>query len=126
MEQNTIKKITLVSFLGLGAIAYIVTEVLFRSFASAFSVVQRLYSTDLAGHGIPIAVAVLLFSILFFNSKTNVWAEEVISEVSKVVWPSRKDTVGMTIVVCVMVFIASAILFLFDNLAQMFVKLIVQ
>src|SRR5688572_22533612 len=119
MEQSTVKKVTLVSFLAFGALAYIVTEVLFRSFASAFGVVQRLYSMDIASHGIPIAVGVLLFSILFFSKKANVWAEEVVLEVSKVVWPSRKDTVGMTIVVCVMVFIASIILFMFDNLAQM-------
>ncbi|OFZ11249.1 MAG: preprotein translocase subunit SecE [Bdellovibrionales bacterium RBG_16_40_8] len=54
------------------------------------------------------------------------WAENIILETSKVVWPSRKDTIAMTIVVCVFVAIASVLLFVIDNVSRELVNLIIQ
>lgn len=118
MDKQAIKKITTVSFLGASALTWLVIDVLFKALAGAFGPVQRLYSNYVISHGLPLVSAVLVFAVLQFNPRIVNWAEEVILEVSKVVWPSRKDTMGMTIVVVVMVLIASAILFVFDNLAR--------
>jgi preprotein translocase subunit SecE len=43
-----------------------------------------------------------------------VWGDEVILEIKKVIWPSRKDTVAMSIVVVVMVIISGLIVSSFD------------
>jgi preprotein translocase subunit SecE len=54
---------------------------------------------------------------LQFNSKVLVWGDEVVVEIRKVVWPSKKDTTGMTVVVIVMVLISSLIIAAFDFLS---------
>ena len=51
---------------------------------------------------------------LQFNKNILVWADEVIAEIKKVVWPPTKDTRGMTIVVVIMVLISSVIVSVFD------------
>jgi len=126
MEKNAIKKVTSLGFLGAGALTYITVNVLFRSLAGAFGPVQRLYSIDWVNHGLPIVMAVAVFLLLQLNEKTVIWAEEVILEVSKVVWPSRRDTTAMTIVVCIFVGIASILLLVIDFMAQNLVKMIIQ
>jgi len=126
MEKQTIKKVTTMSFLGSGILAYVVVNVLFKTLAGAFGPVQKIYSIDWANHGLPILAAVLAFGFLQFNSKTVGWAEDVIMEVSKVVWPSQRDTVAMTIVVCIFVCVASLLLLVIDFLAHNLVQIILQ
>ena len=126
MEKQTIKKIRAVSFLALGLLAWVTVSVLFRALAGSFAVVQGLYSNELLAHGLPIAVGVAVFLYLQLSERANTLAEEVILEVSKVNWPARKDVVGMTIVVIVMVAIASLLLLGVDTVAREIVKLLVE
>lgn len=126
MEKQTIKKITTLSFLCAAALAYVVVNVLFKSLAGAFSVVQKFYGMDVFSHGLPIVVAVALFFTLQFNSKLLTWAEDVVVEISKIVWPSHRDTSAMTMVVCVFVGIACAALLVIDFVAQHFVEFIIR
>ncbi len=126
MEKQTIKKVTTLSFLGAALVTYIAISILFKSLAAAFGPVQRLYSMDVVSHGLPLISAVLVFAVLQFNGRILLWAEDVITEISKVVWPSRKDTTAMTIVVCVFVGIASIVLVLIDFLSQNLISLVVQ
>lgn len=118
MEKQLVKKMTTLGFLTAGFLSYLTINILFRSAAGVLPLAQRMYSIDMVGHGVPIAFGLLVFLLLQFNPKTLLWAEEVVLEVSKVVWPSQKDTVGMTIVVCVFVAIASALLVVIDFVAQ--------
>jgi preprotein translocase SecE subunit len=88
---------------------------LLKALSGAFGIIaQALMNYDWFKHGLPVVVALALFASLQFNSKFLVWADEVIAEVKKVVWPPLKDTRGMTIVVIVMVFISSIIISVFD------------
>lgn len=125
MEKSTVSKISTMSFLGAGILTWLVVGILFRTLAGAFGAVQKLYGVDLLNHGLPLVAGALVFIVLQFSPKITVWAEEVILEVSKVVWPTQKDTVGMTIVVIIMVLIASAILFIFDNIARLIMSFII-
>jgi preprotein translocase subunit SecE len=125
MEKQLVKKVSTVSFLGAGLVSWLVVGIIFRALAGAFGSVQRLYGMDIFSHGLPLAVGVLVFVSLQFNPKVLEWAENVILEISKVVWAPRKDIVGMTIVTIVMVLIASVILFLFDNIARLVIDSII-
>jgi preprotein translocase SecE subunit len=125
MEKQATRKIITLSFLAAALIAYVVVNVLFKSFAGAFGVVQKLYSIEIVSHGLPILTAVVVFAVLQFNKGILEWAEDVVVEVSKVVWPSRKDTVSMTIVVCVFVGFSSLVLIAIDTGAHELVKLII-
>jgi preprotein translocase subunit SecE len=126
MDKQSSRKIMTLSFLGAAGVLYVVVNVLFKTLAGAFGPVQRLYSNVVFSNGIPVVAAILLFAILQFNPKILNWAEEVIIEVSKVVWPSRKDTVVMTVVVCVFVGIASLLLVVIDFMAKNLIQFIIR
>ncbi|MCB0419471.1 MAG: preprotein translocase subunit SecE [Bdellovibrionales bacterium] len=123
MDKELNKKIITVSFAAAAALTAVVIRVLMQTTAASFGAVQRLWAQEWFQHGIPVAIALVLFFFLQFNKKILVWADEVVSELLKVVWPSRKDTTAMTIVTCVMLMISASLLFVFDivsrNITQM-------
>ena len=59
-------------------------------------------------------------------AKTNPaqFIQEVRQEVSRVTWPSRKETLTMTAMVFVMVFIAAGFFFLIDQMFSAGVRLV--
>jgi preprotein translocase subunit SecE len=61
------------------------------------------------------AGAVIVFVVLRRQPKVNEFGLEVITELSKVTWPTRKETVISTGVIMVMVGIAAILLFVFDT-----------
>lgn len=121
MENSNSKIITVCFALG-GGIAGVVTHLLIKAFSSAFGIVARFADTDLVRHGLPVVVGLGLFAALQLNPKVKAWADEVIIEVKKVVWPSRKDTTAMTIVVLIMVAISSVIISTFDMASGVLLK----
>jgi preprotein translocase subunit SecE len=50
------------------------------------------------------------------NAAANQFLNEVVQELSKVTWPTRKETVMSTGVACILVVICAAVLLLFDTL----------
>jgi preprotein translocase subunit SecE len=88
-----------------------------KAFSGAFGFIARLHDLDIVKHGFPVLIGLGLFVYLQFNSKVLVWGDEVVVEIRKVVWPSKKDTTGMTVVVIVMVLISSLIIAAFDFLS---------
>jgi preprotein translocase subunit SecE len=113
MEKTNSKIITL-CFAISGIITGLMLSLLIKAFSGAFAVVARASASDLFRHGLPILVGFVVFAALQFNPKVHKWAEEVVIEVRKVVFPSRKDVTAMTIVVVVMVLISSVIISSFD------------
>lgn len=107
-------KILTVSFAAAAGLIGLTLSLLIRAFTGVFPVMARLAGEDWFRHGIPVGVGFVVFLVLQLNPKVLTWGDEVISEVRKVVWPSRKETTAMTIVVCIMVLISSAIVTSFD------------
>ena len=60
------------------------------------------------------AMGVATFLVLWRNARVVTYINEVITELGKVVWPDRKETVLSTGVVSVLVAICAVILFIFD------------
>jgi preprotein translocase subunit SecE len=52
------------------------------------------------------------------------FAQQVRQEVSRVTWPSRKETMVTTLMVFVMVFVAAAFFFIVDQVMSQAVRLI--
>lgn len=102
------------SFLVISALIGFTIATLLQVFSGAFGFVARAMESDLVRHGLPITIAVALFLYLQLNKGILTWADEVIAEIKKVVWPPLKDVRGMTIIVVVMVFISSIIVSTFD------------
>lgn len=63
-----------------------------------------------------IGLGVITGLTLYFNDKSNAFMNEVVLEMSRVTWPTQKDTTAATIWVVVFVLIAGAILGAFDSL----------
>lgn len=116
MEKVNQKILTL-SFLIFSALISVSFSLLMKTFAGSFGVVARLHDLDIIKHGLPVLIGLALFVYLQFNSKVLAWGDEVVVEIKKVVWPSKKDTTGMTVVVIVMVLISSLIITAFDFLS---------
>lgn len=114
MENNNSKIITL-SFLIAGVLfGFVLSVLLGTAEAIATGSIARFLANDFVRHGSPVVLGAVLFFVLQFNKKVVTWADEVVTEIKRVVWPSRKDTVAMTIVVCVMLIISGLVLGLMD------------
>ena len=112
--EETSKKIITVSFLIAAGLAALIVRVLLETAAGAVGFMAKYYALDLVQHGIPVGVGLLTFILLQFNSKVVAWADEVVLEVSKVVWPSQRDTIAGAITACAMLLLAGVVLGLFD------------
>lgn len=112
--DNSNSKIVTLSFLTFSALVGFTVATLLKVFSGAFGVVAKAMELDIFRHGLPVVTALGLFAYLQFNKKILTWADEVIAEVKKVVWPPKKDTRGMTIIVVIMVLISSVIVSVFD------------
>ncbi len=112
--DKTNSKIMTVSFAVASALLGLTINLLIKAFSGAFGVVARFADNDLVRHVLPVAVGVVVFAALQFNPKVVAWGNDVILEIRKIVWPNRKDTTAMTIVVVIMVLISSVIISTFD------------
>jgi preprotein translocase subunit SecE len=125
MEKTNSKILTL-SFAIAGALVGLTSHLLLKAFAGAFGVVARFADSDIVRHGLPIALGFVVFAALQFNPRVTSWAEEVVLEVRKIVWPSRKDVTAMTIVCVVMVLISSVIISSFDMISGFFINFLMK
>ena len=114
LNSNSNSKIVTLCVVAFSILIGFTLSTLLKALSGAFGVIAQAMNYDWFKHGLPVVVALALFASLQFNSKFLVWADEVIAEIKKVVWPPFKDTRGMTIVVIVMVFISSIIISVFD------------
>ncbi|MGZ3769367.1 MAG: preprotein translocase subunit SecE [Bdellovibrio sp.] len=121
MEKTNSKILTL-SFAIAAILIGLTTSLLIKAFAGAFGVVARLADSDVIRHGFPVVLGLVLFSLLQFNPRVLAWGEDVVAEIRKVVWPSRKDTVAMTIACVIMVLISSVIVSSFDLISGFFIN----
>ncbi|MBX2995876.1 MAG: preprotein translocase subunit SecE [Bdellovibrionaceae bacterium] len=122
--DKTNSKVLTMSFAIFGVLCAVTLHLLIKAFGSAFGVIARLSDSDLVRHGLPVAFGLIIFLVLQFSPKVLAWGDEVVSEIRKVVWPSRKDVTAMTIVVCVMVLISSVIVTSFDFMSGYMVTML--
>lgn len=121
MEKANSKILT-ISFASAAILVGLTLSLLIKAFAGAFGVVAKLADSDLIRHGLPVVVGLAVFAALQFNPRVLVWGEEVVVEIRKVVWPSRKDTTAMTIACVIMVLISSVIISSFDLISGFFIN----
>jgi preprotein translocase subunit SecE len=70
--------------------------------------------SDIPVLALSVLLAIVLVVVLWKRKKARTFAEESAAELSKVTWPSRKETYANTVVVIVTSVIAAIILFVFD------------
>ena len=125
MEASN-RKIITVSFVLIAALVWIVSGLLLETAGATLGIVARAMDNDLFRHGLPMALAAVTFLVLQFKKDYVVFTDEVVTEIKKVVFPSRKDTTAMTIVVTIMLLISGFLLWLFDVLSGYGMSLLVR
>lgn len=124
MDQSN-KKIVTLSFLIFGAIsAYIISSII-KILEASISFFASLSGNEFFTHGFPVAVGILVFAYLQINKKTNKWGEEIVIEIRKMVWRTGKDTVAVTVAVCIMVLISGVVLGLLDYLSSKLINYLI-
>lgn len=124
MENSNHKYIT-ICFVGIGICTAYVISVIMETLSRTWILFARYLQGDLIIHGLPVTLGIMMFLLLQFNPRIVQRADEVIVEVQKVVWPSKKDTMGMTIVVTIMLIISGILLGLFDLISSYVVNYMV-
>jgi preprotein translocase subunit SecE len=116
--ENTNNKVITVSFMVAAILAGIVVSVLMETLAAVtVGAAGRFFAQEFVRHGLPVASGLVLFFVLQFNKSVTLWADEVVTEIRRVVWPSRKETSSMTVVVCVMLLASGLAFGLLDALS---------
>jgi preprotein translocase subunit SecE len=125
MDEKSNQNIINFGFVSAGALAWFLTGVILDVLAGTFGSVARFRNIPAVQHGLPVGLGIITFLILFLNKNIHTWADECVTEVRKVVWPSRKDTFAMTAVVCVMVLVSGMAFGVFDFFASQLIKVFV-
>lgn len=124
--EKTINKIMMVSFVCGAAFVGYTVQVMSALLSNSWPVYARLTDSEVVANLIPVVVAISVFVYFFASKNIRTWANEVIVEVSKVVWPSKKDTTAMTIFVCFFMIMSGILLGIFDLISGRLIKLIIE
>lgn len=123
------KKIVIICLIIAAFFVYLVASQLFGYIFDAFDVVvpslelTRDFQLTIA-HLIGLGVAGLAFVIVLVNARAMTYLQDVVVELSKVVYPTPKESAQSAVVVIVMVGIATLILAFFDWVWSGFTQMI--
>ena len=124
--ESTNGKIITVSFMTLGILVGVTVSVFLETLVGITTgSINRAFANDWVRHGVPVIAGFSVFFGAQFNPKVMSWADEVTSELRRIVWPSRKDTTAMTVVVCIMLLISGLLLGLLDMVSGSFIDWLV-
>ncbi len=104
------------SYLAVAALVGYIFFALGLKLSGSFDWEARVQNIELIFRIASIAVAGLIFLSLYKNDRSNQFMNEVVTELSRVTWPTQKETASATIVVMIMVLISGMILGLLDYL----------
>lgn len=116
MKQENLKIVT-ISFVSLAFLAGFVAKVLFEILAVSVGFFAAFYSQDIFRHGIPFVVGVGVFLYCQMKKEVRILVDEVVTEVKKVVWPTKKELYAMSFVVSLILILSGVVLGIFDLIA---------
>lgn len=123
MDKQNINKAVTFSFAAAAVLVWWVTRVVLETLAAGVPAISKLKSYNIIGIEVyqvilPVIIAFIAFVYLKMSTKKRIWAEEVVLETTKVVWPPKKDVQISTVVVSIMLIISGIILFGMDALSS--------
>jgi len=114
--ENQYQKWVNLSYLALAVLLGYVVFSLGAKIVGVYDLEARVRNIDLIMRGISVALAGILFLVLYWNEQANQFMNEVMVELSRVTWPTQKETTNATMIVIVMVVVSGMILGLLDYL----------
>ena len=110
-------KIVTISFVVFSFLAGFVVKILFETLAVSVGFFAGFYGQDIFRHGIPFLSGLGLFVYFQIKKDVRTLADEVVTEVKKVVWPTKKELYAMSFVVCMILVLSGVVLGIFDLVA---------
>jgi preprotein translocase subunit SecE len=115
MESQFQKWVNL-SYLATAALLGYLVFALSTKLVGVYDLETRVHSIGLILQIAAVVIAGIAFLVLYQNDDANQFMNEVMLELSRVSWPTTKETSSSTVVVMIMVLICGVILGLFDYL----------
>lgn len=112
--ENQYRKWVTFSYVAVGALLWFLFSRFGHYVAASFDLEARVRNIDIILQISSIVVGTLAFVILYSNQKANQFMGEVVVELSRVTWPTQKETTNATIVSIIMVLISGMVLGLLD------------
>jgi len=107
------------------ALAILVGYIVFSGgmkISGTYDLEARVRNIELLMRILSIVCGALLFLFLYKHEKSNQFMNEVVVELSRVTWPTQKETTSATIVVIIFVIISGLVLGLFDYIWTVVMK----
>ncbi|MBI5139198.1 preprotein translocase subunit SecE, partial [Candidatus Nomurabacteria bacterium] len=82
--------------------------------AGVYDLETKIRNIEIIIRIVSIISGVVLFVVLYRNVEVNQFMNEVVTELSRVTWPTQKETSSATVVVIIMVIISGLLLGLLD------------
>lgn len=117
--ENDRQKWVYLSFLAVSAlVSYIAYALLYRLAGSydLEALIRRFIELDVFVTLLSVFIGLILFLYLYRSDPTNQFMNEVVAELSRVTWPTPKDTFRATAVVMIMVIICGIMLGFIDSI----------
>ncbi|MBK9293077.1 MAG: preprotein translocase subunit SecE [Oligoflexia bacterium] len=125
MTEDNKKIITVTYALSCVLLGFVVS-LLMSLLATHFAFFARLETQTVFSNGVPVVVGLATFLFLQFNPTTVDFLDGVIGELKKVVWPTKKDTWLMTIVVVITLILSGVLVGLYDLFWAKVIELVVK
>jgi len=121
METRYQKWVT-VSYLAAAVLVGYVVFALSQRLAGVYDLETRVRNVELILRGVSVLLAAIFFFVLLRHQKANTFMNEVMVELSRVSWPTQKETTSATMIVLVMVIISGVLLGFLDYLWTVLLK----
>ncbi len=123
--ENQYQKWVNLSYLAVAAIVGYIAFSAATYVVGTYDLETRIRNVDLVIRGGVIVLAGILFVGLYRHERVNEFMNEVMTELSRVTWPTQKETSSATVVVIVMVLISGMLLGLLDYIWTSLLKMVV-
>lgn len=113
--ENQYQKIVNITYLAFAALVAFILLSGMMKIANTYDLESKVKSIDLIIRGLSLVIGGALFFGLYRNPKVNSFMNDVVVELlTKVTWPTSRDTMIATVIVIITVVIAGIVLALFD------------
>jgi preprotein translocase subunit SecE len=122
--ENQYQKWVNLSYLALAALVGYILFALAIRLVGVYDLETRVQNVELIVRGASVGLGGLVFLILWRHERVNQFMNEVMIELSRVTWPTQKETSSATFVVIVMVLISGAVLGFLDYVWTQLLRLV--
>ena len=128
METSQHQKWVNLSYLAVAMLVGYVFFAIATKLIGTYDLESRLgvHHIELVAQGVSVAISAIVMFALWRNDQANQFMNEVMVELSRVTWPTQRETYVSTIIVIVMVVVSGAILGALDSLWTYLLKLVLR